>query len=118
MRFLEDEEEPEPCAIDPETNLTEAGETEQDCIYRRRAADMTQTTIVFLGVLGFIMLIGVICAIVSARTVKKNFYILFGDTWCCKCCCQKKEAGDQNDGARAEPAEVEAVELDGENGDN
>ena len=96
--MLDDDEPVDPCAVDEKTQLTEKGETEQQCKQRRMQEDMEQTTTVFLGVIFFLITIGLICCCLAYKSVYKNsvsFWWSFVDSFTPECC--KKKENNQSD---------------------
>ena len=121
-RLLDDDEPVDPCQVDEKTQLTEKGETEQQCKQRRMQEDMEQTTTVFLGVIFFLITIGLICCCLAYKSVYKNS-ISFGKTLVESCtfpCCKKKEGSkeedDGEDQEKAQKSEQAKEESEEENG--
>ena len=101
-RWLEDEDEnPDPCeVVDDATNTTATGETRKECVKREMKEDMEKTTTVFLGVIFFLIVIGIVCCALAYRSCWQNTvsFAMILKTEYCACCNKKKDEEEKNDG--------------------
>ena len=91
--------------MDEATNTTATGETKKECVKREMKEDMRKTTTVFLGVILFLIVIGIVCCALAYESVWQNtvsFAVnLKNEYGCCACWDKKKDDKEENNDGQA-----------------